>query len=151
MKERWKRMKDALAGIYLVDRVLMLFMAVLFVCLTISLFDTASGSEESNSIDMVVRTSASAVFGYFISGNFLKSESLSKAEEKPVEMAPASSMRPSRIQVIVVSAIGMISLVLLLMARNFAEMTPEFAATVSQLRDFVAACVGFLVSCGKKQ
>lgn len=160
MKRRWKRIKDTVSGICVVDWVLMLFMAVLLFCMAFHLFDGASVSQDSSTIDIIVRTSASAIFGYFISGNFLKtgssvsvqnSDSAPKAEEKPIENPSTSFVCCSQIQVIVVSIIGMISLILLLVARNFADMTPEFAATVSQFRDFVAACVGFLVSCGKKR
>lgn len=95
-----------------------------------------------------------------LSGVFLKTDTPSsvqnsdptpKSEEKPIEKPPSSDLCCSRIQVIVVATIGMISLILLLMAGYFVDLTPEFAATVSQFWDFVAACVGFLVSCGKKQ
>lgn len=160
MKKRWNRIKDAVSSICLVDWVLMLFMAVLLSCMALHLFDGTAVSQDTSTIDIIVRTSASAIFGYFISGNFLKTDSPAsmqstdpspKATEKRSEEPSASSMCCSRIQVIVVSTIGMISLILLLIARSFVDMTPEFAATVSQLRDFVAACVGFLVSCGKKR
>ena len=151
MKKQWKRIKDVFSSICLVDRILMLFMTVLLVSMAFYLYEAPAMFEEGGSIDTIVRTSASAIFGYFISGNFLKTDSSPKDEEKPAETAPASPVCYGRIQVIVVSTIGMISLILLLMVGNFAEVTPEFAATVSQLRDFVAACVGFLVSCEKKR
>ena len=36
-------------------------------------------------------------------------------------------------------------MILLLIVRNFTTVTPDMAATLSQLRDFVCGCIGFLV------
>lgn len=55
----------------------------------------------------------------------------------------------SKTQIIVVSTIGLISLVILFITSRFQNVTPELTATISQLRDFVSACIGFLVSCGR--
>lgn len=54
-----------------------------------------------------------------------------------------------RLQVAVVGMVGLVSLVVLLVIRQFQDATPELSAIVSQLRDFVSASIGFLVSCGK--
>ena len=51
----------------------------------------------------------------------------------------------------IVAGIGGISLILLFAVRNYLDTNPEITATVSQFRDFVSACVGFLVSCGKSE
>ena len=37
------------------------------------------------------------------------------------------------------------TLILLLIVRNFTTVTPNMSATLSQLRDFVCGCIGFLV------
>lgn len=51
-----------------------------------------------------------------------------------------------KIQIIIVSSIGIGSLILLFIIRYSASESHEIAAIVSQLRDFVSACIGFLVS-----
>lgn len=61
--------------------------------------------------------------------------------EKP---AVDSRTRPN-LSVIVVALVGLFSLILLLIVRNFTTVTPGMAATLSQLRDFVCGCIGFLV------
>ena len=52
------------------DRCLLLFMTVLLVQLACGLFLPESLSPEAGSIDVIVRTSAAAIFGYLLSGNF---------------------------------------------------------------------------------
>lgn len=154
MKKGWERIRDAFGRMALVDRVLMLFMAVLLVSMAVQMLDEAAPSEEAVSINTVIRTSASAIFGYFISGNFLRSGAPSQPAQPPEpsgETPPASVPCCSRLQVMTVATVGLVALFLLLIARNRIAMTPESAATVSQLRDFMAACIGYLVSCGKKQ
>ena len=66
----------------------------------------------------------------------------------PELSAPTSSYLKTRIYI--VSGIGLLSLIILVFARHTPSVTPELAATVSQLRDFVASCIGFLISCGKQ-
>ncbi len=52
-------------------------------------------------------------------------------------------------QIFVVSVIGLISLTILFLTGYIENVTTEIAAIISQLRDFVSACIGFLISCGK--
>lgn len=61
----------------------------------------------------------------------------------------AAEQRCNKLQVIVVSGVGLFSLVILLISKQFPNITPELTAMISQLRDFVSACIGFLISCGK--
>ena len=65
------------------------------------------------------------------------------------EYISSASGNCNKIQITVVSVVGIFSLILLFIAGKFLDTTHEISATVSQLRDFVSACVGFLVSCGK--
>ena len=69
-----------------------------------------------------------------------------------VPSPPAFSEKPAvdtrtrpNLSVIVVALVGLFSLILLLIVRNFTTVTPNMAATLSQLRDFVCGCIGFLV------
>ena len=138
--------------------------------------------QESTSVDTIIRTSASAIFGYFISNNFirLKSDtesniiSVSNAGKSVVNEEATSeihiqvqgdlsnqdntkntdtntSVYSNRLQIIVVSGIGFVALLLLLISKNYPQTTPEFSATVSQLRDFLSASIGFLVSQAKSK
>ena len=52
----------------------------------------------------------------------------------------------SRFQIYVISFIGISSLVILLWTGNFQNLTAELMDVLSQLRDFVAASIGFLIS-----
>ena len=63
----------------------------------------------------------------------------------------ASNTQPccSRVQIYIVSTICLISFLVLMIARNNSETTSELTATISQLRDFIAGCIGFLISCGR--
>lgn len=54
-----------------------------------------------------------------------------------------------KLQVIIVSSIGGCALILLFVTKFFIAETSDISATVSQLRDFVSACIGFLVSYGR--
>lgn len=160
MKRIFETIKQSLSGICLIDKILMAYMGILLVYIAIHLIWGAT-LQESTSVDTIIRTSASAIFGYFISNNFIRSNSdtESKSEmniqtqndltEQEKNTVVNTSVCCSRLQVIVVSAIGFIALVLLLISRNYTQTTPEFSATVSQLRDFLSASIGFLVSCGK--
>ena len=184
-----KRIRNMLSGVSLVDVVLVLFMMVLLAYLTAHLFTGIEPDKESNSIDIIVRTSAAGVFGYFISRNFgrkvrktssgstsaVSRQTIDAATSSPIgfraqspsdpEQGTLNTVDPSaevteyadtvqaaaqcdRMQVIVVSAIGLISLIILLIARQIHSTAGDFAAIVSQLRDFLSASIGFLISCG---
>lgn len=104
--------------------------------------------QESTSVDTIIRTSASAIFGYFISNNLIRSNSDAESKSmfvsnavKPIandnavseiniqiqndaskqdnikNTAANTSVCCSRLQITVVSGIGIIALVLLLIAR----------------------------------
>lgn len=62
--------KRAAEGIHLVDRCLMLFMILLLIQSACSVFLPGGGGEESGGVDIIVRTSSAAIFGYFLSANF---------------------------------------------------------------------------------
>lgn len=189
-----KRFKDkllqAMGKISIVDWFLLLFMLILFLYIMIRLA-CGNFSGNTNTVDVLVRTSAAAILGYFISGNFLKTDPSSKNSQTgstiaglPVKLEPSfsdSSVKSQigfqdsdqvsqkergnittsseeeispqshygKIQVIVVSIIGILSLAILISARHFQDITPELTAIISQLRDFTFTCIGFLISCGK--
>lgn len=72
------------------------------------------------------------------------------APQPPVlnqEEGKGNEHRCDRSQVMVVAAVGVISLVVLLIFRNFIAGTAANASSITQFRDFVSGSVGFLISC----
>ena len=132
----------------LVNLFLLLFMTLLLLYTAWILLAKPPASQDANTIDIIIRTSAAAIFGYFLSSSFRKTDSDLSAQEVPSVPASRST---NQIQISVIASIGLLSLILLFLARGSVTMTPEFSAAVSQLRDFVSAAIGFLVSCGKSQ
>ena len=64
-------LRRALSNIHPVDRGLILFMLVLLVQSAYSIFFPNDANAVANDIDIIVRTSAAAIFGYFLSANFI--------------------------------------------------------------------------------
>ena len=64
-------LRAGLGRIHPVDRGLLLFLAVLLTQSVYSLFVPGGGSQLSSDIDIIVRTSSAAIFGYLLSGNFI--------------------------------------------------------------------------------
>lgn len=187
MKALWVKTKLSIAKIGLVDRFLILFMLILMLYTAIGLFIGATDLQNSNMVDTIVRTSAASIFGYFISGNFVKSsnadsptapyanglniptrqndpdvrlksqigfvtpDDAEKAEAGKASGAEYSSKTapPDKLQIVIVSSIGICSLLLLFITKFFVPTLSEASEVISQLRDFASACVGFLVSCGR--
>lgn len=71
-QNRWSAFNAALAKIHLVDKFLIIFMIILLLQSAYNLFVYESASAETNSIDIIVRTSTAAIFGYFLSTNFIR-------------------------------------------------------------------------------
>lgn len=169
MKDLWIKSKGLIAKIRLIDRFLILFMLIILLYTAIGLFTGAPDSQSGDMIDTIIRTSAASIFAYFISSNFKGSNtanpasgsdssqnesppSADSAEEpakSPAAESPAAGASCGKLQVIIVSSIGGFALLLLFIAKFFIAEASEISATVSQLRDFVSACIGFLISCGR--
>lgn len=78
---RWKRICSTLAKIHIVDKFLIVFMILLMGQSVHSLFANHPTSGESAHIDIIVRTSAAAIFGYFLSTNFIRHASYNSKDE----------------------------------------------------------------------
>ena len=187
MRKLFRRGAAALGRISLVDWFLLLFMAVLLGYTVYHLF-VGAPAEESNAVDVIVRTSAAGIFGYFLSGSSLETgaSSSSGSNTAPPAVLPGPSMEPqahaqlgfslssdpqpsisggassssgepkpssrsSGLQITIVSCIGLISLCLLFVMRTGIADSPAMTAAASQLRDFVSASVGFLVSIANRE
>lgn len=191
MSKMFNDVKRAIKSICIVDRLLIIFMIILFFYMILHLFIGINNTQDTNAIDIIVRTSMASIFGYFISSNFAKTARVpvsqitanSKIDLSPTDtgkyatshttnqigfqsdepslnetIGEASSSESAitaqkscnKTQIIIVSSIGLISLLTLLLIKLLKNDTPEFTAIISQLRDFVSVCIGFLVSCGKE-
>ncbi len=175
--------------IKLIDRCLIMFMFLLLAQSIYGLLTGETDSQSTNSIDIVLRTTSAAIFGYFLSANFIKRTSTpnnssqnqsaapsviqNSSEDTPVnttknkigftpdEIANTielgnitnisnnteSESETSNQQIIITTIIGLVSLIAILIARNFIPLTSASVATLSHLRDLVSGCVGFLVGC----
>lgn len=107
------------------------FLALLLAQSAYSLF--SGGSAQTDGIDVIVRTSAAAVFGHLLSGGRLP-----------------EAGRAARFRVRAAAAVGLFCLLTLLAYRAALLHCPGFtapdsaAATVAQLRDFVSGSLGCL-------
>lgn len=175
MKKIFCKWKTAFFKLCLSDRFLLLFLMILLLYTLLHLLFGSSDSRETNTIDIIIRTSLASVFGYFISIAFSKTSSghpkesdlsaqtiHSDDEEKTDSYMDSETISfttlpsddwntHSDIQIYIVSGIGIFSLFILIAARHFQISTPEFTSTISQLRDFTASSIGFLISCGNSK
>lgn len=139
-----KQLKNDFFRLELVDRCLIVFMMILMVQIATNLFFIRLGTGPTD-VDIVVRTTAASIFGYFLSGNFTRN-AMPKGGCTPTEEKDRKKTKMSKQQIKIVFTFGLISLLLLVIARNFLlENNSVVGATISQLRDFVSASVGFLV------
>ena len=194
---RLPSVRAAWQQLHLVDRCLLILMAVLLAQSTYTLFFPGGDGQLSGSIDIVIRTSAASIFGYFLSANFAARDqqdpsapaSLPKSAAAPPESTPGSTAAPKnqigfvsaptspqtggiqtqeasssaepprccKLQVLVAACMGLFCLVVLILIRNTGsggtspEESSALTATVSQFRDFVSGCVGFLIGCPSSQ
>ena len=189
MKKTLVSIKKVISQFDIADRFLILFMLILYLYMMYNLFAGAVYSDDNNAINIITRTSSASIFGYFISGNFAKKNSVENTSntkysilsndqnsnnsdnyiENKIGFQTSSDMseyekgnisfkqdepkitdHPSKKQIIIVSLIGIFSLTALIMTRHYQDTTPELTAIISQFRDFISACIGFLIGCKKK-
>ena len=174
--------RTSFSRISLVDKFLLLFLFLFLAQIAYALFTKTESSELINSIDIIIRTFASAVFGYFLSGRF--SDTLPRSNMIPAisqttaqTATQADTSAPSSVrnkigfsdlpsdkvlpgttdlrtvsapadhtfQTIIVSSVGLISLIILLILRNTSSVTDAIIAPLTQLRDMLSSSIGFLI------
>ena len=153
-----------------VDVFLILFLLLLLIQSAFNLLFDQTFTADTNAIDVVVRTSAALIFGSFLSGQDKVETPSTQAKSTPAPMTLSSALPPENIpsgqigfsapmpsssldevssppafSEKPVALVGLFSLILLLIVHNFTTVTPNMSATLSQLRDFVCGCIGFLV------
>lgn len=192
----------SLKKIKLIDKCLIIFMIILMAESIYNLFSNEANSHNANDIDIIIRTTSAAIFGYFLSGNFIRKSkntlknsfkgteildknSISSNDEKPItllkeditnqkdlikftydqahtfadndentieeyENDSKTESNASNQQIIIATIIGLTALIVLIIARNYLTLTETSLVTISQMRDFVSGCVGFLLGCPTK-
>lgn len=168
----------------IVDISLLIF---LFILLCQSAYNIIFHSD-SNSFDVIVRTTAASIFGYFLSTRFSENVETNNVSENIMQRIETSDnttkiqnkigfsesktelisgqikdLSPKQtndnsLQIIIVSFIGLFSLILLIILRNLdpwnngsMPLTDSALSTVSQLRDFISSSIGFLIGYPVKQ
>lgn len=141
--------------IQLKDKFLIIFMMILLAQTIFNLFVKIKIGTYSTNIDTVIRTTTASIFGYFLSANFLVkkvvrdkkgacSHSKKVCEEEPIRNSLEREAY-LKLQILIAGVIGLVSLVILIIAHDIAATEITSLATLSQLRDFVSGCVGFLI------
>ncbi|MDO4562833.1 MAG: hypothetical protein Q4C12_03260 [Clostridia bacterium] len=80
-----------------------------------------------------------------------------ESADSPVEMGEIGlsandiPTNVTKLQVAVTAAIGVFSIVMLFLLRNFVGSIPDCTATIAQLRDFALGGIGFLIGCSKNK
>lgn len=176
-KNMWQAMN-------LVDKFLFILMIILLLQCAYNLFCPGIVAGQNDPIDITLRSSAAAIFGYFLSSSFVKKnhETITFANsnfintvdnEPPVhnqigfdtavdkqslskgmvtDHDTAGGQFPcSDLQVLVVACISIFCLIILLIAYDAAVAIKADNTTVSQLRDFISAGIGFLIGCGRNK
>ena len=146
-------LRTGLSKIHPVDRGLLLFLAVLLAQSAYSLFVPGGESQLSGDIDIIVRTSSAAIFGYLLSGNFIDRvpAGCSCGAVSNTDLTAPAGGPAGRLQIVTATAIGLFCLGVLIALRNLAPAddprltSPAVTAIVAQFRDFVSGCVGFLI------
>ncbi|MGL6174571.1 MAG: hypothetical protein ACRC1P_08185 [Cellulosilyticaceae bacterium] len=158
-RKHWKR-------ISIKDKALIIIMALLMWQSAYVLFSGDGANPNSKSIDVVVRTTSAAVFGYFLSANFLNRnaekeeeskdgvieettcvcQTVKKIEKNKVDEVEDEQYKTYFItQIIIAATIGIVSLIILSIARDIPGIPIESISALAQFRDFVSGCVGFLI------
>ncbi|MEG1886820.1 MAG: hypothetical protein RR177_01725, partial [Oscillospiraceae bacterium] len=78
----FKKIQLAIGVLHLADKCLLVFMIILMLQSIHNLFFYESTFQSSDTLDVIVRTTAAAIFGYFISANFQNgSRNITKSEK----------------------------------------------------------------------
>ena len=126
----------------IIDLFLIVFMCILLAQSSYNLINNEI-NPNLNSIDTVVRTTTAGLFGYFMGKNFVCSNTNTK-KQKCIDNGV------NNLQIIIIAIIGIVSLIILIYARNVNLDLTNRVASLSQLRDFVSSSTGFLISNSKK-
>ncbi|MFI3238468.1 MAG: hypothetical protein R3Y47_10655 [Lachnospiraceae bacterium] len=139
----------------LVDQCILLFLLQLLLTLTLTIFYTSDNSADYSSLDVVFRTSIANIFGYILSSNFMNTSTKATACSVETETTSTCVSEQSTVQIIVTTTLGMFCIFILTCVRFQSLLLPgltisnESISTLSQFRDFISGCTGFLIGIPK--
>lgn len=85
------KLRAVLASIHPVDKSLLLFMVLLLLQSAYSIFFPSEAAPAVGDIDVIIRTSSAAIFGYFLSANFVnRSSAQTEAASAPAALTTAA-------------------------------------------------------------
>lgn len=173
-KSIFKELKECWNRICLKDRCLLFIMLILLLSSIHNLFTPPPPTTDAANIDVIVRTTMAGIFGYFLSANFLNGDCdkcTTKSENdniknkicndydnsiKPMNFLDLDNTSPlpknfnrylynKNLQMLIATIICLISITVLLIAKDFNFLSNTVNPTVVQFRDFISACIGFLL------
>lgn len=155
------------------DKSLIIIMVILLLQCIYNLFNPEPLTTNGISINVIIRTTVAAIFGYFLSENFLNHEviksknsniilplNLEENDEKNnLENCPSKNLNTNiqvetklkdyicnkTFQVLIALTVCIIALLCLIIGNNFNLIAPGTNPTVIQFRDIISSCVGFLL------
>lgn len=155
------------------DKSLIIIMAILLLQCIHDLFNPEPLTTNGISINVIIRTTVSAIFGYFLSENFLNHEVIKSEKSNiivPLNIEEDSSKDNLEIstskdlnntvqsetklkdyicnktfQVLIALTVCIISLLCLIIGNNFNLISSDTNPAVTQFRDIISSCVGFLL------
>ena len=137
--------RPELAGIHLVDKCLILFMTILLIQSACTLLGFPGNTAQANEIDVIIRTSSAAIFGYFLSANFIRNGASGSGQQETARMGDGGLREQSvegvftekelaaeegaenkeehpvesgRLQILIAAAVGLFCLFTLILLRN---------------------------------
>ncbi len=132
MKNYKRKIEKFIKKLPLTEKLLLIFMTLIYSQIIYNLFNNELQNNNTSPIDTILRTSAASIFGYFLG-------------------TTPKNVKSTNTHTIIIFILGVSSLLILLYIRNFTNVTNSSIASISQLKDFVFATVGFLVSRQKEK
>ncbi len=122
-------------------------MSILILQSTFSLFFTPDEGADFSSIDVVLRTTLSSIYGYIMSMVFNEKKKVKviSTEEKTRQNINSPHLK---MQVLIVSSVCIFCLIVLIIIRDFGanfSFDNSDIATLSLFRDFISGGVGALI------
>ena len=155
------------------DKALIIIMAILLLQCIYNLFTPEPITTNGISISVIVRTTIAAIFGYFLSENFLNHEVIKsknsniivplnleenneESNSENCHMKDSSNITHPEtkfkdyicnktFQILIALTVCIISLLCLLIGNNFNLIPSGTNPSLIQLRDIISSCIGFLL------
>ena len=132
----FRNIKNFYKNLKLSNKVLLTIMIIIFIQLILNLLLFKQINSGQNSIDIVLRTYFSSIFGYFIGNN---------KKEKVI----TENMTYNKNKIIIITIFSILSLLVLILVRNFILLSGKDVANISILRDIISGSIGYLISLEK--